>query len=171
MLTPEREQQVDELLTRYPIKRSAVIPVLWLVQEQYGWISLDAMKYVAQRLSLTPEQVREVVTFYSMFYDRPMGTYSLQVCCTTPCMLLGSDDLIAHIEKKLGIKRGGEITPDGLFSVHQVECLGSCDTAPMLQVNRERYNENLTPERVDALIEELRARAGAKGNGGAGSNG
>jgi NADH-quinone oxidoreductase subunit E len=169
MLTPEREAQIDELLTRYPVRRSAVIPVLWLVQEEYGWISLDSMKYVAQRLNITPEQVREVVTFYSMFYDRPMGKFSIQVCCTTPCMINGSDELIAYVEQKLGVKRGGEITPDGLFSVHQVECLGSCDTAPMLQVNKERYRENMTAEKVDALIEELRARAAASGNGGTGN--
>jgi NADH-quinone oxidoreductase E subunit len=164
MLTPEREQQIDELLTHYPVKQSALLPVLWVVQEQYGWISLEAMRYVALRLGITPEQVREVVTFYSMYNDRPVGKYHLQVCCTTPCMLVGSDDIIAHVENRLGIKRG-ETTPDGLFTVSQVECLGSCGTAPMLQVNRWKFHENLTPEKVDALLEELRARGAAEGNG------
>lgn len=160
MLTPEREAQIDELLTHYPVRRSAVIPVLWLVQDQFGWISLDAMKYVASRLGITPEQVREVVTFYSMFNDKPVGRYNLQVCCTTPCMINGSDEIIAYIESQLGIERG-ETTPDGMFSVMQVECLGSCDTAPMLQINKQRYHENLTRESVDALIERCRAHAAA----------
>ena len=160
MLTPEREAKIDELLTRYPIKQSALLPVLWVVQEQYGWISLDSMRYVALRLGITPEQVREVVTFYSMFNERPVGRFHLQVCCTTPCMLMGSDDVIGHIENRLGINRG-QTTGDGLFTVSQVECLGSCGTAPMLQVNREKYHENLTLEAVDRLLEELRA----KGNG------
>jgi NADH-quinone oxidoreductase E subunit len=160
MLTPEREAKIDELLTHYPVKQSALLPVLWVVQDQYGWISLDAMRYVAQRLGITPEQVREVVTFYSMFNERPVGTYHLQVCCTTPCMLMGSDDVIGHIENRLGVKRG-QTTSDGLFTVSQVECLGSCGTAPMLQVNREKYHENLTLESVDRLLEELRM----KGNG------
>lgn len=160
MLTPEREAKIDELLTHYPVKQSALLPVLWVVQDQYGWISLDAMRYVAQRLGITPEQVREVVTFYSMFNERPVGKYHLQVCCTTPCMLMGSDDVIGHIENRLGVKRG-QTTSDGLFTVSQVECLGSCGTAPMLQVNREKYHENLTLESVDRLLEELRV----KGNG------
>jgi NADH-quinone oxidoreductase subunit E len=160
MLTPEREAKIDELLTHYPVKQSALLPVLWVVQDQYGWISLDAMRYVAQRLGITPEQVREVVTFYSMFNERPVGKYHVQVCCTTPCMLMGSDDVIGHIENRLGVKRG-QTTSDGLFTVSQVECLGSCGTAPMLQVNREKYHENLTLESVDRLLEELRV----KGNG------
>lgn len=164
MLTPEREQRIDELLTRYPVRQSALLPVLWLVQDQFGWITEDAMRYVAVRIGITPEQVREVVTFYSMFNDHPVGKYHLQVCCTTPCMLVGSDDIIGHIERKLGIERG-QTTDDGLFTVSQVECLGSCGTAPMLQVNREKYHENLTLERVDALLDELRVKGAAGGNG------
>ena len=164
MLTPEREKQIDELLTHYPVRQSALLPALWIVQEQYGWISLEAMRYVALRLGITPEQVREVVTFYSMYNDKPVGKYHLQVCCTTPCMLVGSDDILAHVENRLGVKRG-QTTPDGMFTVSQVECLGSCGTAPMLQVNRWKFHENLTPEKVDALLEELRAKGAAEGNG------
>lgn len=158
MLTPEREKKIDELLTRYPSSRSALLPALWVAQEQYGWISLELQKYLAIRLGITPEQVREVVTFYSMYNDRPVGKYHLQVCCTTPCMLMGSDDVIGYLEKTLEIRRG-QTTPDGLFTVSQVECLGSCGTAPMLQVNREKYDENLTTEKVDALLDRLRAQA------------
>lgn len=158
MLTPEREKKIDELLTRYPSSRSALLPALWVVQEQYGWISLELQRYLAIRLGITPEQVREVVTFYSMYNDRPVGKYHLQVCCTTPCMLMGSDDVIGYLEKTLEIRRG-QTTPDGLFTVSQVECLGSCGTAPMLQVNREKYDENLTTEKVDALLDRLRAQA------------
>jgi NADH-quinone oxidoreductase subunit E len=164
MLTPEREAKIDELLTHYPVRQSALLPVLWVVQDQFGWISLEAMRYVAVRIGITPEQVREVVTFYSMFNERPVGKYHLQVCCTTPCMIMGSDDIIAYIEDRLGIERG-HTTDDGLFTVSQVECLGSCGTAPMLQINREKFNENLTHEKVDALIDDLRARAKAEGNG------
>ncbi len=163
MLTPEREAKIDELLSHYPVRQSALLPVLWVVQEQYGWISMDAMRYVAMRIGITPEQVREVVTFYSMYNERPVGQFHLQVCCTTPCMIMGSDDIIGYLEKKLGVTRG-QTTDDGLFTVSQVECLGSCGTAPMLQVNREKYDENLTNEKVDTLIDDLRARA-AKGNG------
>jgi NADH-quinone oxidoreductase E subunit len=164
MLTPEREAKLDELLTHYPVRQSALLPVLWVVQDQFGWISLEAMRYVALRIGITPEQVREVVTFYSMFNERPVGKYHLQVCCTTPCMIMGSDDIIGHIEDRLGIERG-HTTDDGLFTVSQVECLGSCGTAPMLQINREKFNENLTHEKVDALLDDLRARAKAEGNG------
>ena len=164
MLTPEREAKIDELLTRYPVRQSALMPVLWLVQDQFGWISMEAMRYVAIRIGITPEQVREVVTFYSMFNERPVGRYHLQVCCTSPCMIMGSDDIIGHIERRLGVTRG-ETTADGLFTVSQVECLGSCGTAPMLQVNRWKYNENLTAEKVDQLLDELRAKAAAEGNG------
>ena len=158
MLTPEREKKIDELLTRYPSSRSALLPALWVVQEQYGWISLELQRYLAIRLGITPEQVREVVTFYSMYNDRPVGKYHLQVCCTTPCMLMGSDDVIGYLEKKLEIRRG-QTTADGLFTVSQVECLGSCGTAPMLQVNRDKYDENLTTEKVDALVDRLRTQA------------
>jgi NADH-quinone oxidoreductase subunit E len=164
MLTPEREAKIDELLTHYPVRQSALLPILWVVQDQFGWISLEAMRYVAVRIGITPEQVREVVTFYSMYNERPVGKYHLQVCCTTPCMILGSDDVITHIEHRLGVSRG-EVTPDGLFTVSQVECLGSCGTAPMLQVNREKYDENLTTEKVDRLLDDLRARAAGEGNG------
>ena len=164
MLTPEREAKIDELLSHYPVRQSALLPVLWLVQEQYGWISLEAMRYVAVRIGITPEQVREVVSFYSMFNDRPVGKYHLQVCCTTPCMIMGSDAIISHIEERVGVRRGGT-SDDGLFTVSQVECLGSCGTAPMLQVNRWKYHENLTPESVDRLLDELRSKAAAEGNG------
>ena len=164
MLTPEREAKIDELLTHYPVRQSALLPVLWVVQDQFGWISLDLMRYVAMRIGITPEQVREVVTFYSMFNERPVGKYHLQVCCTTPCMIMGSDDIVSYIEDRLGIKRG-QTTEDGLFTVSQVECLGSCGTAPMLQINREKFNENLTHEKVDALLDDLRTRAKAEGNG------
>jgi NADH-quinone oxidoreductase subunit E len=166
MLTPEREQQMDEILSHYPEgqSRSAVIPALWLWQEEHGWISEEGMKYVAQRINITPEQVREVATFYSMFSTKPIGRYNFQVCCTTPCMINGSDDLISHLERRLGVRRG-HTTEDGLFTVSQVECLGSCDTAPMLQLNRQRFHENLTPDLVDGLIERCRTHAAAGGVG------
>lgn len=148
-----------EIIARYPEGRSksALIPILHIAQaENDGWLSVNAMDTVAQLLGLRPIEVYEVASFYSMFNLHPVGTYVLDVCRTTPCMLRGSDEVIAHLEKKLGI-HAGETTPDGMFTLKAVECLGSCGTGPMLQCGAQ-YHEDLTIERVDALIDQLRAR-------------
>ena len=147
------------LMARYPEGRSksALIPILHIAQaENDGWLSVNAMDAVAGVLGLQRIEVYEVASFYSMFNLRPVGTYVLDVCRTTPCMLRGSDDVIAHLERKLGVHCGGT-TADGMFTLKGVECLGSCGTAPMLQCGAQ-YHENLTIERADALIDELRAR-------------
>ncbi len=147
------------LMARYPEGRSksALIPILHVAQaENDGWLSVNAMDAVAQVMGLRHIEVYEVASFYSMFNLHPVGTYVLDVCRTTPCMLRGSDDLITHLEKKLGI-HAGETTKDGMFTLKGVECLGSCGTAPMLQCGAQ-FHEDLTIEKADALIDQLRAR-------------
>ena len=147
------------LMARYPEGRSksALLPILHIAQsENDGWLSVNAMDAVAHVMGLAHIEVYEVASFYSMYNLHPVGTYVLDVCRTTPCMLRGSDDLITHLEKKLGV-HCGETTKDGMFTLKGVECLGSCGTAPMLQCGAQ-FHENLTIERADALIDELRTK-------------
>lgn len=153
MFGAEFQSRVDAIVARYPEPRGALLPVLWEVQQAKGWVDPDSEAWVAQRLGVTPAHVHGAVTFYTMYKQRPMGRYHLQVCTTLPCMLRGCDDLLAHIERKLGI-HPGEVTTDGKFSLVRVECLGSCGTAPMLQLNDD-YHEDLTPQAVDRLLDGL----------------
>src|SRR3954463_10479578 len=152
--------EVKKIIARYPEgkQKSALLPVLHLAQEEYGgWLSVEAMDYVASLLKLEPIEVYEVATFYSMYNLKPVGKYVFEVCQTGPCMLRGSDDIIAYIQQKLSIKIG-ETTPDGLFTLKTVECLGACGYAPMMQLGKF-YREHLTPEKVDQIIEECRNTA------------
>ena len=156
----EKLNKVNEILARYPDGRqkSAILPVLHIAQEENnGWLSVEAMDYVAELLNLKPIEVYEVATFYSMYNLKPVGKYMFEVCQTGPCMLNGSDDIIAYIEEKLGIKPG-ETTSDGMFTLKTVECLGACGYAPMMQFGKF-YREHLTKEKVDQLIEECRAKS------------
>ena len=146
--------EFDALLTRYPTKEAALLPTLWLVQRQEGWISEESMEYVAGLLGISPVKVFSVVSFYTMFYTRPMGRHVIQVCRNLSCSLLGARELVRHIEDRIGASVG-ETTTDGRYSLLTVECLGSCGTAPMMQVNDD-YHENLTRERVDALLAEMK---------------
>lgn len=157
----ERLKKVDEIIARYPQGRqkSALIPVLHLAQEQFGWLSSETMDYVASLLKLEPIEVYEVATFYSMYNLKPVGKYLFEVCQTGPCMIKGCDDIIAYIGDKLGIKPG-ETTSDGLFTLKTVECLGACGYAPMMQLGKH-FREHLTKEKVDAIIEECRNSAAA----------
>lgn len=153
----ETQKLVEEIIRRYPEGRhkSALIPVLHLAQAEFGgWLSSETMDYVASVLKIQPIEVYEVATFYTMFNLRPVGKCVLEVCRTGPCCLLGAEQIIAHIENKLGIKEG-ETTADGMFTLKTVECLASCGTAPMMQVG-EKYHENLTAHKVDELIETFR---------------
>lgn len=155
---PETLDLVKKILKRYPEDRSksALLPVLHLAQAEFdGWLSPEVMEYVASVLNLKPIEVYEVASFYSMYNLKPTGKCLLEVCRTSPCWLNGSEDLVAHLENKLGIKEG-ETTSDGMFTLKTVECLGSCGTAPMLQCG-EKYYENLTTEKTDKLLEELKA--------------
>ncbi|HET6342491.1 MAG TPA: NAD(P)H-dependent oxidoreductase subunit E [Gemmatimonadota bacterium] len=153
-LTPEGERRVDEIIARYPERQAAMLPVLWVVQGEKGWIPPDAMEWVAQKLECTPATVQSVVRFYTMFDVRPVGKYKLQVCRTLSCELMGARRIIDHLRERLGVEPG-QTTEDGLFTLQEVECLASCGTGPMLQCNL-RFYENLTLERVDALLEELK---------------
>lgn len=153
MFGAEFERRVDAIVARYPQPRGALLPVLWEVQRQQGWVDPRSEEWVAARLGTSPAHVHGAVTFYTMYKQRPMGRYHVQVCTTLSCMLRGSDELFAHLERKLGIG-AGQVTPDGKFSLVRVECLGSCGTAPMLQLNND-YHENLTLDQVDALLERL----------------
>ncbi|MCC7524885.1 MAG: NADH-quinone oxidoreductase subunit NuoE [Chitinophagaceae bacterium] len=155
----ERLKKVSEIIARYPEgkQKSALLPVLHLAQEQFGWLSAETMDYVASLLNLKPIEVYEVATFYSMYNLKPVGKYMFEVCQTGPCMINGSDEIIAHIGERLGIKPG-ETTADGLFTLKKVECLGACGYAPMMQLGKH-YKEHLTKEKVDAIIEECRKNA------------
>jgi NADH-quinone oxidoreductase subunit E len=148
---------VNKIIRRYPEARqkSALLPVLHLAQAEFdGWLSTEVMDYVAGLLQIKPIEVYEVATFYSMYNLQPVGKCLIEVCQTGPCWLRGSDDIVSHLEKKLNIKVG-ESTADGMFTLKTVECLGSCGTAPMLQCGAQ-YHENLTTEKVDALLENWR---------------
>jgi NADH-quinone oxidoreductase subunit E len=156
----EKIKEVNELISHYPEgkQKSALLPLLHIAQEEFGnWLDVPVMDYVAELLSIEPIEVYEVATFYSMYNLKPVGKYVFEVCQTGPCMLRGSDDIIAYIEEKLGIKPG-ETTPDGMFTLKTVECLGACGYAPMMQLGKH-YREHLTKEKIDRLIEECRTNA------------
>ena len=152
--TPENEAKFQEYVSRYPKIDSCMLPALWLVQEQEGWVSPEAMVYVADRLGKTPIQVYEVATFYTMFNLKPIGKYHIELCKTLSCMLCGSKELKKHIKETIGIE-AGQTSEDGLFHLSEVECLGACGGAPMFALNGE-YHEKLTKEKVDELIKECR---------------
>jgi NADH-quinone oxidoreductase subunit E len=156
-LTPERDRELDDILTRYPsgsAKMAACIPALHLCQDQHGWISDEVIEWVAKRLSLPAAHVKGVVTFYTLFNQKPVGKHQVWVCRTLPCALRGAGDLLHHCEKRLGV-HAGETTADGQVTLRTAECLASCGTAPMMQVDKD-YHENLTLDRVDQILDKLR---------------
>jgi NADH-quinone oxidoreductase subunit E len=144
------QTEFRSLLTRYDSKRSALLPVLHLAQDEFGYLSDEVIDYVARLMDLSPAQVLEVVTFYTMFRTKPVGKHHLQFCVTLSCWMFGSHQLMKNACSRLGI-REGETTSDGLFSVSKMECLGSCGSAPVVQIN-ETYYENLTPEKLNKLM-------------------
>lgn len=148
----ENEKKFSELLSRYPKKASLSLPALWMVQYQEGWISQDAMIYLAKKLDTTPMDIHSIASFYTMFNLKPIGKYHVQVCKTLSCKLCGSEEIRAHLQKRLGIKFG-ETTKDMKFTLSAVECLGSCGTAPVMSFN-EDYIENLTIEKIDKILDE-----------------
>ncbi len=153
-------QKFDEIVSRYPAgkQKSALLPILHLVQAEFGWCSVPAMDKVAEYLKLQDIEVYEVATFYTMYLMRPQGKYLFEVCRTGPCCLVGAERIMDHIEQRLGVKEG-EVTPDGLFSWRGVECLAACGYGPVLQIGPEyTFYENLTEESVDQLITDLRAK-------------
>lgn len=152
--SPEEQQRFESMVAKYPHKQAALLSCLWIAQEIDGWVSLEAMEYIAKLLEIPVTHVYSVIGFYSMYHTKPIGKHHIQVCHTLSCELRGADEIVKQIEQELGIK-AGETTPDGQFTLSRVECLASCGTAPMCQVNR-RYYENLTPEAINQLLDQLR---------------
>jgi NADH-quinone oxidoreductase subunit E len=151
------QQQVQEILNQYPAdkSKSALLPLLHLAQAEFdGWLSAPVMDYVASVLKIQPIEVYEVASFYSMFNLKPTGKYLIEVCQTSSCWMCGSEDIVRYLEQKLQVEVG-QPTQDGMFQIKTVECLGSCGTAPMFQIG-DKYYENLTFEKIDTILEELR---------------
>jgi len=177
LATPTVEE-ITALAARYPSKQSAIIPALWAVQHEQGYVTKEAMGEIAQILALPPSLIEATASFYSMFLTRPEGRHDVVICVNAPCMLRGADETAAYLEQQLGV-RDGQTTPDGAITWHStIECLGACGGAPMMQVDH-RFEENLTPERIDAIVQRLRtqpaahvakARGVAPGEGAAGSS-
>ncbi|HXI00442.1 MAG TPA: NAD(P)H-dependent oxidoreductase subunit E [Sphingobacteriaceae bacterium] len=164
VLTPELITKFNEIITRYPDgkQKSALLPILHLVQAEYGWVNSSAMDKVALYLGLQPIEVYEVVTFYTMFFLKPQGKYVLEICRTGPCCLVGAEKIMKYLEQKLKVKEG-QITEDGVFSWRGVECLAACGMAPVLQIGPDyTFYENLTEGKIDELIENLRLKTADK---------
>jgi NADH-quinone oxidoreductase subunit E len=157
ILVEESVKLIRDKASRYPHVKSAILPALTVAYRQVGHLNEELYEEIAKIIGVPPVEVAEAATFYTMFPKKPVGKYLIQVCHNISCALLGADSLIAYLENKLGIKKG-ETTQDGLFTLISVECLGSCSTAPMMQINRDYY-ENLTPTRVDEILDELRSKA------------
>ena len=154
MLSEENQKKVEELRKRYPTAQALVLPVLWIVQEQNGFISEESMKYVAALLDVPFGHILGVVTFYTMLQKKAVGKHHIEVCTNVSCMLRGSGKILEHIEKRLGIS-AGETSPDNKWTLTEVECMGSCGSAPMFAIGDEYY-ENLTLEKVDKIIDGLK---------------
>ena len=160
MISQQAKERMRALAARYPVARSALLPALHIAQAEEGYITQDGLDAVAEVLNLTTDDVKSVATFYTMYYQRPHGQKVVSVCTGISCYLRGCDALVEHLENRLGVKRG-ETTPDGSFTLECAECLASCGTAPVLQVNGE-FVENVTPEMADALLDELAREMKAK---------
>lgn len=154
MLSEVVQKKIAELKGKFPAKRSAILPAMHVVLEELGFYNRDILKQVAELLDLSEMEVAETVTFYTYFPKEGIGKYHIQVCTNLSCMLLGAEELVHYLEEQLKIKTG-ETTPDGLFTLSAVECLGSCGTAPVMQIN-QTYYENLTRTKVDQILENLR---------------
>lgn len=155
--TEENERSFQDILSRYPAdqRKAATLPTLWLAQEQHGWLPPEVLKYCAQRLEVTPAHVLGVATFYTMFLTEKPGAHLLEVCTSVSCCLTGGRETLSYLCEKLDVLPGAT-TADGKFTVRGAECLGSCDTSPMMQVDNDVYVENLTPEKLDSLVDELK---------------
>ena len=152
--SPETLKQFDEVVSRYPEKKSAILPVLYMAQKEFGHLSQEAIEYVASLMDIPAARLYGIVTFYTMLNMRPVGRHHLQICRTLPCALRGSERITNHIKNKLGINLG-ETTPDGKFTLSEVECLASCGTAPVMQINDD-YCENLSEEKIEKIFENLK---------------
>ncbi len=153
MLSEAACQKIKNLIDRYPERRSALIPSLWVAQREAGFLAPETICEIAQLFEMTPNEVESVVTFYTMFHGKPVGKYLIQVCTNISCLLCSAEELLEHVTRKLGIKLG-ETTADGKYTLVEVECLGSCGTSPVIQINDDYY-ENLTPETIDRILDGL----------------
>jgi NADH-quinone oxidoreductase E subunit len=151
--SPETYKKFQDTVSRYPKKEAAMLPVLYLAQQEFGYLSADAIDYVAKLMDQSPIRVLGVVSFYTMLYTKPIGRHHIQVCRTLSCALKGSESITGAIKHILGIEPG-QSTADGRFTLSEVECLASCGTAPMMQINDDYY-ENLTPDKVKEILEKL----------------
>jgi NADH-quinone oxidoreductase subunit E len=147
-------KKIEEIVARYPQKEAAILPVLHIVQQEFGSISPEEEKKVARILGIKPIRVRELVTFYTMFHRKALGKYHIQVCSSLSCSLLGADNLVDYLAEKLGIEPG-ETTPDKKFTLSRVECLGACERAPCMMINFNYYGD-ITPEKVDEILASLK---------------
>jgi len=161
-LPAELRARIAAEFPKYPEKRAVLLTALHFVQAERGWIPPEMIVPIAELLEIEPIEVQEVISFYSMFHADPVGRWHVQVCTNLPCCLRGARQLMRGLEQTLGI-RAGEVTEDEMFSLAEVECLGSCGTAPVLQVNTEPFVEGIAPENASALVAELRTRGGAAG--------
>jgi NADH-quinone oxidoreductase subunit E len=152
-LSPATSKRIKESAARYPDPKAACLPALWAAQQELGWISPQVCTEVAGLLGLPPAHILGVASFYTMFKKEPTGRYLIQVCSTLSCSLMGAEHVVDYLEKKLGIGCG-ETTPDGKFTLTKVECLASCGTAPMMQINDD-YFESLTEEKIDRILDSL----------------
>jgi NADH-quinone oxidoreductase subunit E len=157
IFSPALASRFDALVLKYPLKRSALIPMLLYAQDEVGYLSDAVIEEIAERLSITPLDVRNVATYYSMLRFKPVGKYNVQVCTNISCMLRGAYDLFEHLQDKLGIGHKG-VTADGVFSLEEVECIGVCCWAPAIQVNYD-FHDDLTNDKVDAVLDTYRAKA------------
>ena len=153
MLSQAACQHIQTLISRYPQKRSALIPSLQLAQKEAGYLSNETISEIARIFDLSPNEVYEVASFYTMLYKKPMGKYVIQVCTNISCLICNAEEIVTHLIGKLGIQLG-QTTPDGKYTLLEVECLGSCGTSPVIQIN-EQYYEELTPEKVDRILASL----------------
>ena len=160
MFSPDTEEKFKHLASIYPQKRSALIPMLLLAQKEHGYVKPATIEYIGKYLDLDPSEVDSIMSFYTLLRRRPVGRYHIMICTNLACLLRGSDDIEACVKRKLGVGLG-EVTPDGLFSAIEFECLGSCTTAPCIQVNGEFY-ENLDVHKTERLLDELRSQAAQK---------
>ena len=156
IFSPELAARFDHLVTIYPVRRSALIPMLLYAQDEIGYISESAIHEIAERIGIFDLDVRNVLSYYSMLRTKPVGKYNVQVCTNICCMLKGGNELLQHCKDKLGVGHK-QTTPDGLFSVEEVECIGACSWAPAVQVNYD-FHENLTPAAMDAVLEQYRSK-------------
>ncbi len=152
------EARYSDMLTHYPVKRSLLVPFLLYTQDEFGYVTDDAIEELSRRLEITALEIRNVISYYSMLRTKPGGRYNVQVCTNICCLLRGGEEMLAHARKTLDVAVNKGVTADGVFSVEEVECIGACSWAPAMQVNYD-FHENLTPEKIDRILDEYRLKA------------